>query len=101
MENYFRSTDDTHGGMICEGEVSMDDVFDSMKKIHRKSFQELGGEYIQRDNDEKTCAIRLAPNTFFQVHTSADKKDIFLLVVADANAPLHFDGIVLSVKNTT
>ena len=67
METYFRSTDDSNGGMICEGEASMDDVFEKMKHIHQKSFQELGGEYIQRDGDETTCAIRLPPNIFFEV----------------------------------
>ena len=66
METYFRSTDDSNGGMICEGEASMDDVFDKMKDIHQESFQELGGEYIRRRN-ETTCAIRLPPNTFFEV----------------------------------
>ena len=66
METYFRSTDDSNGGMICEGEASMDDVFDTMKDIHQNSFQELGGEYIRREN-ENTCAIRLPPNRFFEV----------------------------------
>ena len=79
MKTYFRSTDDAHGGMICKGEVGMDGIFDTMKEIHRKSFQELGGEYIQRDGDENTCAIRLPPNIFFEVilavrvRTSAEK----------------------------
>ena len=67
METYFRSTDDSNGGMICDGEAGMDDVFDKMKDIHQKSFQDLGGEYVQRDENEKTCAIRLPPNTFFEV----------------------------------
>ena len=66
METYFRSTDDSNGGMICEGEAGMDDVFDKMKDIHQESFQELGGEYIWRGN-ETTCAIRLPPNRFFKV----------------------------------
>ena len=67
METYFRSTDDSNGGMICEGGASMDDVFDKMKDIHKESFQELGGEYIRRDENETTCAIRLPPNRFFEV----------------------------------
>ena len=73
MNTYFRSIDgaqgddSAHGGMICEGGVGMDDVFDTMKEIHRKSFQEVGGEHIPRDADEKTCAIRLPPNIFFKV----------------------------------
>ena len=66
METYFRSTDDSNGGMICEGEKSMDDVFGKMKDIHKESFQELGGAYSPREN-ETTCAIRLPPNRFFEV----------------------------------
>ena len=66
METYFRSTDDSNGGMICEGEAGMDDVFGKMKDIHKESFQELGGAYSPREN-ETTCAIRLPPNTFFEV----------------------------------
>ena len=66
METYFRSTEQSNGGIICEGEAGMDDVFGKMKDIHQKSFQELGGEYIRRGN-ETTCAIRLPPNTFFEV----------------------------------
>ena len=67
METYFRSTDDSHGGMICEGEAGMDDVFGKMKNIRKESFQELGGEYFRRDENETTCAIRLPPNRFFEV----------------------------------
>ena len=66
METYFRSTDDSNGGMICEGEAGMDDVFDKMKDIHKESFQELGGAYSPREK-ETTCAIRLPPNRFFEV----------------------------------
>ena len=66
METYFRSTDDSNGGMICEGEAGMDDVFGKIKDIHKESFQELGGAYSPRKN-ETTCAIRLPPNTFFEV----------------------------------
>ena len=67
METYFRSTDDTYGGMICRDEPDMDDMFDTMDAIHRKSFEDLGGEYIPRDENETTCAIRLPPNKFFKV----------------------------------
>ena len=66
METYFRSTEDSNGGMICEGEAGMDEVFGKMKDIHQKSFQELGGEYIRRGN-ERTCAIRRSKITFFEV----------------------------------
>ena len=41
MKNYFAATEND-GGMMCEGEVGMDDVFSTMKDIHRKSFQDLG-----------------------------------------------------------
>ena len=67
METYFRSTDDSYGGMICRDEPDMDDLFDTMDGIHRKSFEDLGGEYIDRDENETTCAIRLPPNRFFKV----------------------------------
>ena len=67
METYFRSTDDTYGGMICRDEPDMDDIFDTMDGIHRKSFEDLGGKYIPRDENETTCAIRLPPNRFFEV----------------------------------
>ena len=65
METYFRSTDDSSGGMICGDGSRIDGPFDEMEKIHQKSFQQLGGEYIRRD--KKTCAIRLSPNEFFEV----------------------------------
>ena len=74
MNAYFRPIDGAHGGMICEGGAGMDDVFDTMKEIHRNSFQELGGEYIPRDEDEKTCAIRLPPNIFFKVMSPSNLK---------------------------
>ena len=67
METYFRSTDDSYGGMICRDEPDMDDLFNTMHGIHRKSFKDLGGKYIPRDENEKTCAIRLPPNRFFEV----------------------------------
>ena len=66
MKTYFNSTDN-NGGMICEGEAGMDDVFEKMEEIHKKSFQDIGGEYIKRDEQEKTCAIRLPPTVFFEV----------------------------------
>ena len=66
MRVYFNSTDNT-GGMVCEEQLGMDDTFNKMKRIHQKSFQDLGGEYVERDGKEKTCAIRLAPTVFFEV----------------------------------
>merc|ERR1719174_2903976 len=41
-------------------------MFDTIKGIHQKSYQEHGGEYIPRDDHERTCAIRLPPNRFFE-----------------------------------
>ena len=69
METYFNSTDNT-GGMLCEGEkydASAEKVFDTMEEIHHKSFRDVGGEFIKRDANEKTCAIRLPPSVFFEV----------------------------------
>ena len=66
METYFRSTDDSYGGMICRDEPDMDDLFNTMDGIHRKSFEDLGGKYMRHEN-ETTCAIRLPPNRFFEV----------------------------------
>ena len=67
MQSYFNSTDNT-GGMMCDGEGGMDDdVFNTIKGIQQKSFHELGGEYRERDENEKTCAIRLPPTVFFEV----------------------------------
>ena len=66
METYFNSSDNS-GGMICEGEASMDAVFNTIENIHEKSFESIGGNYNARDNDEKTCAIRLPPTVFFKV----------------------------------
>ena len=67
MKTYFKSTDDDNGGMICAGEVGMDDEFDTIiNKIHRKSFEDVGGKYDPGEN-EKICAIRLPPNIFFEV----------------------------------
>ena len=67
METYFRSTDDSYGGMMCRDEPDMDDLFNTMNDIHRKSFEDLGGKYVRRDENETTCAIRLPPNRFFEV----------------------------------
>ena len=67
METYFRSTDDDNGGFMCQVKSGMDDTFKKMEEIHRKSFEELGGEYIRRDKNEKTCAIRLPAHKFFEV----------------------------------
>ena len=66
MKQYFESTAND-GGLICQGEVGMDNVFAKMKEIQQKSFQDLGGEYIERNGNEKTCAIRLPPTAFFEV----------------------------------
>ena len=67
METYFRSTDDSYGGMICRDEPDMDDLFDTMDGINRKSFEGLGEKYKRRNENETTCAIRLPPNRFFEV----------------------------------
>ena len=67
METYFRSTDHSYGGMICRDDPDMNDLFNKMDDIHQKSFKDLGGEYIPRDENETTCAIRLPPNGFFKV----------------------------------
>ena len=67
METYFRSTDDSYGGYLCRDEPDLDDLFNTMEDIHRKSFEDLGGEYIPRDENEKTCAVRVPPNKFFKV----------------------------------
>ena len=66
METYFH-TNDNSGGMMCEGEASMEGVFKTIKKHHEKSFQDINGTHIPRDEDEKTCAIRLPPTVFFKV----------------------------------
>ena len=66
LDKYFNSADN-NGGMICEGEASMKSVFDKIKRIHQKSFEDIEGKYIARDESEKTCAIRLPPTVFFKV----------------------------------
>ena len=69
LEGYFNSTGNT-GGMVCDGkkyDASAAKVFDTMEKIHRKSFEDVGGEYRPRDTNEKTCAIRLSSTVFFEV----------------------------------
>ena len=71
---YFASTDSTvdeNGGLLCEGEAGMEEVFAKMTEIHRKSFQDLGGEYIEPDGDEKTCAMPVPPPVFFEVMSVA------------------------------
>ena len=45
----------------------MDDMFDTMDGIHQRSFEDIGGQYIPRDEKETTCAIRLPSNRFFEV----------------------------------
>ena len=67
IDSYFNATGESGGGMICEGEASMDEVFSKIKKMQQKSFQDIGGEYIERDGNEKTCAFRLASTMFFKV----------------------------------
>ena len=65
MRMYFDSTD-TDAGMICEEEVGgTEEVFHTIKEIHRKSVEDLGGTY--RDGNEKTCTIPLARTKFFEV----------------------------------
>ena len=66
METYFNSNDNS-GGIMCEREASTASVFSAMKKFREKSFQDIGGKYIPRDEHEKTCAIRVAPRVFFKV----------------------------------
>ena len=67
MNTYFTKTGSSTG-MMCDGETSSDDaIFRTIKETHQKSFQDLGGEYIERDNNEQTCAVRLATNAFFEV----------------------------------
>ena len=69
IRTYFNAVENT-AGMVCdEGEVGMEELFTKIKVIHRKSFTDVGGEYIERGRTEKTCAIRLASNVFFEVHT--------------------------------
>ena len=75
MVTYFRSGDNRtdYGGMACEGDTlfvantSKKKIFGTIKKIHEKSHQEHGGAYFQRNKRERTCAIRLPPNRFFEV----------------------------------
>ena len=66
MRMYFNATDNP-GGLICEPEVNPDKkVFRKMKNIHKKSFEDINGTYIEREG-EKTCAIRLPHTAFFEV----------------------------------
>ena len=65
METYFESTPND-GGMICKDGDGMEEQFNKIKKIHQRSFQEVGGEFIPRDG-EKVCSIRLASAVFFKV----------------------------------
>lgn len=66
MRVYFDSTE-TDPGMICEEQAGTDGVFNTIKDIHRKSVEDLGGNY--RDGNEKTCAIPLARTNFFEVRS--------------------------------
>ena len=64
MRMYFNSTK-TDAGMMCVEESGTDGVFSTIKGIHRKSAEDLGGEY--RDENEQACAIPLARTNFFEV----------------------------------
>ena len=66
MEMYFNSNDESDG-MMCEGEAILNDVFKTMNKTYQKSFQDIGGQYKARRENEKTCAIRLPSAVFFEV----------------------------------
>ena len=50
----------------------MQDAFDEMNETYRKSFRDFGGEYIPRDEHEKTCVVRVPPTVFFKVLTGID-----------------------------
>ena len=43
-----------------------EEIFDKIKKTQQKSFENIGGTYIER-NGEKTCVIRLSTAVFFKV----------------------------------
>ena len=71
METYFEGQFDSNGdgGMMCEGETPdarVATVFPVMDRIRKKSFADIGSEYLPRE-EEQTCAIRLASNVFFEV----------------------------------
>lgn len=66
MKTYFESAH-SNGGMVCEGEITVDKVFNKIQEIHKKSFRDIDGEYIKRDEEEKICVIRLPPTVFFKV----------------------------------
>ena len=99
METYFRSTDDSYGGMICRDEPDMDDLFNTMDDIHRKSFEDLGGKYIPRDENETTCAIRLPPNRFFVVMlVSVSRGCAEAVVIIESNQLDRFLAVVVSAN---
>ena len=64
LDTYFEYSDHD-GSMICE-EKGKEEIFDKIKKIQHKSFENIGGTYIER-NGEKTCVIRLSTAVFFKV----------------------------------
>ena len=66
METYFNSADNS-GGILCEGDASMADEFDKINETYHKSFQDIGGKYKKRDENEKICAVRMPPSVFFKV----------------------------------
>ena len=99
METYFRSTDDSYGGMICRDEPDMDDLFNTMDDIHRKSFEDLGGKYVPRDKNETTCAIRLPPNRFFEVIlVSVSRGCAEPVVIIESNQLDRFLAVVVSAN---
>ena len=69
METYFAGGGG--GGMICEGDMMgphLDDEFQRMDDRYRASFEAVGGKYIKQPHEKgKTCAVRLAKQTFFEV----------------------------------
>lgn len=98
METYFRSTDDSYGGMICRDEPDMDDLFNTMDVIHRKSFEDLGGKYMPRDENETSCAIRLPPNRFFEVMlVSVSRGCPYTVVTIESNQLDRFVSVIVAV----
>ena len=64
LDTYFEYSDHD-GSMICE-EKGKEHIFDKIKQIQQKAFENIGGKYMERDG-EKTCVIRLATAVFFKV----------------------------------
>ena len=72
--------------MICEEETDAEGVFSTIKEIHRKSFKDIGGEYVERGGKEKTCAIRLAQTAFFEVRFGLAFMDVMMSTLTHARA---------------